>query len=59
VELLEMVGIPQAADRYRDYPHQFSGGIVDSILMRFTEAMFTIPQLFLLIIRKRSRGSAG
>ena len=28
----------------------FYGGIVDSILMRFTEAMFTIPQLFLLII---------
>jgi peptide/nickel transport system permease protein len=28
----------------------FYGGIVDSILMRFTEAMFNIPQLFLLII---------
>ncbi|MFQ6101135.1 MAG: ABC transporter ATP-binding protein [Anaerolineae bacterium] len=27
VELLDMVGIPQAADRYRDYPHQFSGGM--------------------------------
>jgi oligopeptide transport system ATP-binding protein len=27
VELLEMVGIPQAADRYDDYPHQFSGGM--------------------------------
>ena len=27
VELLEMVGIPQAADRYGDYPHQFSGGM--------------------------------
>jgi oligopeptide transport system ATP-binding protein len=26
-ELLEMVGIPQAADRYGDYPHQFSGGM--------------------------------
>jgi len=28
----------------------FYGGVVDSILMRFTEAMFNIPQLFLLII---------
>jgi len=27
VELLEMVGIPQPADRYGDYPHQFSGGM--------------------------------
>ena len=27
VELLELVGIPQAADRIEDYPHQFSGGM--------------------------------
>ena len=27
VELLELVGIPQAAQRYNDYPHQFSGGM--------------------------------
>jgi oligopeptide transport system ATP-binding protein len=27
VELLDMVGIPQPADRYDDYPHQFSGGM--------------------------------
>ena len=26
-ELLAMVGIPQAADRLDDYPHQFSGGM--------------------------------
>jgi len=26
-ELLSMVGIPQAADRLDDYPHQFSGGM--------------------------------
>jgi peptide/nickel transport system permease protein len=34
----------------------FYGGIVDSILMRFTEAMFTIPQLFLLIILGKMLG---
>jgi peptide/nickel transport system ATP-binding protein len=27
VELLEMVGIAQAADRVRSYPHEFSGGM--------------------------------
>jgi oligopeptide transport system ATP-binding protein len=27
VQLLELVGIPQAADRYGNYPHQFSGGM--------------------------------
>ncbi|HMK93337.1 MAG TPA: ABC transporter ATP-binding protein, partial [Thermoleophilia bacterium] len=27
IELLEMVGIPKAAERIKDYPHQFSGGM--------------------------------
>jgi len=27
IELLEQVGIPNAAERARDYPHQFSGGM--------------------------------
>ena len=27
IELLEMVGIPKAAERIHDYPHQFSGGM--------------------------------
>jgi oligopeptide transport system ATP-binding protein len=27
IELLDMVGIPNAAERARDYPHQFSGGM--------------------------------
>jgi peptide/nickel transport system permease protein len=28
----------------------YYGGVVDSLLMRFTEAMFNIPQLFLLLV---------
>ncbi|MDD3827379.1 MAG: ABC transporter permease [Anaerolineae bacterium] len=28
----------------------YYGGVIDSLLMRFTEAMFTIPQLFLLLV---------
>lgn len=28
----------------------YYGGLLDSLLMRFTEAMFTIPQLFLLLV---------
>lgn len=27
IEMLELVGIPNPADRARDYPHQFSGGM--------------------------------
>ena len=27
IELLGMVGIPHAAERLADYPHQFSGGM--------------------------------
>jgi len=34
----------------------FYGGIVDSILMRFTEAIFNIPQLFLLIVLAKFLG---
>ena len=32
VELLELVGIPAAADRLDDYPHQFSGGMRLSLI---------------------------
>jgi peptide/nickel transport system ATP-binding protein len=27
IELLELTGVPEAAERYRQYPHQFSGGM--------------------------------
>lgn len=34
----------------------FYGGIVDAVLMRFTEAMLNIPQLFLLIVLAKILG---
>ena len=33
IELLEVVGIPSAADRVNDYPHQFSGGMRQRVMI--------------------------
>ncbi len=33
IELLELVGIPSAGDRLRDFPHQFSGGMRQRVVI--------------------------
>lgn len=33
IELLELVGIPSAADRINNYPHQFSGGMRQRVMI--------------------------
>jgi peptide/nickel transport system ATP-binding protein len=33
VEMLDKVGIPSAADRLKDYPHQFSGGMRQRVMI--------------------------
>ena len=37
----------------------YFGGLVDGLLMRFTEAMFNIPQLFLLIVLAKFFGAGA
>ena len=39
IELLDMVKVPRAADRIRDYPHQFSGGMRQRVMIAASLAM--------------------
>src|SRR3990170_4755031 len=45
IELLEMVGIPEAKQRIGDYPHQFSGGMRQRVMIAM--ALSCNPQLLL------------
>jgi oligopeptide transport system ATP-binding protein len=45
IEVLSMVGIPNAADRCRDYPHQFSGGMRQRVMIAM--AISCRPQLLI------------
>jgi oligopeptide/dipeptide ABC transporter ATP-binding protein len=39
IELLDLVKVPKAADRIRDYPHQFSGGMRQRVMIAAALAM--------------------
>jgi len=45
VDMLELVGIPKAKDRLKDYPHQFSGGMRQRAMIAM--ALTCMPQILI------------
>lgn len=45
IQLLEQVGIPRAADRLKDYPHQYSGGMRQRVMIAM--ALSCAPQILI------------
>lgn len=45
IELMEMVGIPQSGERLGDYPHQFSGGMRQRVMIAM--ALSCNPMIFI------------
>ncbi len=45
VEILELVGIPNAKERLNDYPHQFSGGMRQRVMIAM--ALICSPQILI------------